>query len=362
MIRPSFLVLLIAASTLSAQNVELVPVEARPLGRTAALTGELLPWQHVDLRARVAGFVETIRVDRGDAVREGDVVAVLSAPELESQLAEAGAKVRSSEATAAAAKASLVSARATLERLEQAAKTEGAVAGLELVHARQAVEAAENSMRAAEAAAAAAKEARAALEATAAYLQIRAPFSGVVAERFVHPGALAGPSAGPLLRLEQTQRLRLVAAVPEQHYATVRTGAAVTFTVGAHPGQSFRGTVARFARTLDARTRTMAVELDVANPAGVLAPGLFAEVQWPAQSPGRVFLVPASSVVRTTERIFVIRVRNGRAEWVDVQPGVRQEGTWEVYGPLQEGDLVVKNATDEIREGAVLTPAANRPG
>ncbi|MEJ5367567.1 MAG: efflux RND transporter periplasmic adaptor subunit [Bryobacteraceae bacterium] len=359
MIRPSFLVLLIAASTLSAQNVELVAVEARPLGRIAVITGELLPWQQVDLRARVAGFVETIRVDRGDAVREGDVLAVLSAPELESQIAEAAAKVRSSEAAAAAAKASLVSARATLERLEQAAKTEGAVAGLELVHARQAAEAAENSMRAAEAAAAAAREARAALEAAAAYLQIRAPFSGVVTERFVHPGALAGPSAGPLFRLEQTQRLRLVAAVPEQHYATVRTGAVVSFTVAAHPGQSFRGTVARFARALDPRTRTMAVELDVPNPGGALAPGLFAEVQWPVQSAGRVFVVPASGVVRTTERIFVIRVRDGRAEWVNVRPGARQEGRWEVYGPLREGDLVVKNATDEIRDGATLS--APRP-
>lgn len=354
------LVLALAAASLPAQIVEVARVEAGAQRRTAVLTGELLPYQKVDLYARVPGFVQSILADRGSVVREGDVLVELSAPELDAQIAEAEARAKSAEAADAETKARLVAAQSLLERLEQAARTEGAVAGIELIQARQAAEAARSAHQAAEAFTAAARAARSALQQTAAYLRIRAPFDGVVTERLVHPGALAGPSAGTLLRLEQTSRLRLVVAVPEQYYASVRAGAAVAFSVAAHPGETFRATVARFARSLDPKTRTMAVELDVANPAGTLAPGLFAEVQWPVQSSERALLVPASSVVRTTERVFVIRVRNGRADWVDVRTGARTAAGWEVYGALAEGELVVKNASDEIRPGAeVKTARAN---
>jgi RND family efflux transporter MFP subunit len=354
------LVFILAAAQLAAQTVEVAPVEVRTLSRTAVLTGELLPFQRVDLHARVPGFVQRISVDRGAMVREGQILAELSAPELEAQIAGGRAKVQASEAAVAEAKARLLAAQSTLVRLEEAARTDGAVAGIDLIQARQAVEAAGGALRAAESTAAAAQSAVSALVAMAAYLEIRAPFDAVVTERLIHPGALVGPSTGPLLRLEQTGKLRLVVAVPEQHYSTVRMGAAVEFTVAAHPEQTFRGAVARFARSLDAKTRTMAVELDVPNPSGALAPGLFAEVRWPVQSPGRTFVVPTSSVVRTTERVFVIRVKGGRAEWVDVRAGARTDTECEVYGPLAEGDLVVRNASDEIRQGAEVK--ANRTG
>lgn len=340
------------AGLLCAQSVQLVKVEAKPLSRTVLLTGEILPFQKVDLYARVPGFVEKVHVDRGSVVREGDLLVTLSAPEMEAQAAEAEAKVKAAASAAAQARAKLGAAEATYQRLSEASATEGVVAGNELVLARQSVEAARGAVRVAEAAVAAAEASLAALRNMQQYLSIRAPFPGVITERRAHTGALAGPAAGPLLRIEEVSRLRLVVAVPEAHYAGIRTGSRVAFQVAAHPARQFTGTVARISRTLDEKTRTMPVELDVANASALLAPGMYAQVSWPAQSSERALVVPASSVAKTTERVFVIRVQNGRADWVDVRTGARDGSRIQVYGALSAGDLVVKSATDEIRDGA----------
>lgn len=362
MIRNRMLLIFAAAVPLVAQTVEVVRIGSRPPVRTVALTGELLPFQRVDLHARVQGFVRRVSVDRGSRVRQNDLLAELMAPELEARIAEAEARIMASEAAAAESRARLATAQSVLRALEEAAKTEGAVAGMELIQARQAAEAARNSLRAAESSVQAARAAHSALQRTAAYLEVRAPFDGVVTERLVHPGALAGPSTGPLLRLEQIGTLRLAVAVPEQHFESVRAGVVVSFTVAAHPGRTFHAAVSRFAPSLDPRTRTLAVELDVPNGDGSLAPGLFPVIQWPVQPAGRAWLVPASSIVRTTERVFVIRVRDGSAEWVDVRPGACTAAGCEIYGALSEGDLLVRNATDEIRIGARLRIAAAPSG
>jgi RND family efflux transporter MFP subunit len=154
-----------------------------------------------------------------------------------------------------------------------------------------------------------------------------------------------------MLELEQVSRLRLVVPVPEADAAGVRRSVRVSFRVPAFPGRTFSGTVARVDRSLDPKTRTMPVELDVTNSRGELAPGMFAEVSWPARRAGESLLVPPTAVVTTTERTFVIRVNGGRAEWVNVRRGSAAGEMVEVFGPLAPGDLVVRRANDEIREG-----------
>jgi RND family efflux transporter MFP subunit len=287
-------------------------------------------------------------------VNEGDLLVTLSAPEMEAQVAESEAKVKAAESAAAEARARLVAAESTYERLSKASATEGAVSGQELQLAKQAAEAARDAARAAEASAAAAKASVGVLKKVQQYLDIRAPFSGVITERMAHPGTLAGPATGPLLRLEQVARLRLVVAVPEADFGGVRAGAKVPFQVAAFPNRTFTGVVARVAPSVDPKTRKAPVELDVANESGAFAPGMYAEVNWPARSAEPALLAPATSIVRTTERVFVIRVRNGRAEWVNVRPGFRDGGLVQVFGDLRAGDAVVKNASDEIRDGAEL--------
>ena len=98
----------------------------------------------------------------------------------------------------------------------------------------------------------------------------------------------------------------------------------------------------------------MAVELDVANPDGTLAPGMYPTVKWPVRRTRPALYVPRTSVVTTTERTFVVRSQNGRAQWVDVRKGAAEGDLVEVLGDLKAGDLVVRRATDELRDGAPL--------
>src|SRR5207248_6856607 len=105
----------------------------------------------------------------------------------------------------------------------------------------------------------------------------------------------------------------------------------------------------------------MAAELDVKNPDLRLGAGMYSEVQWPVRRPQPSLLVPPTSIVTTTERTFVIRVRNGRAEWVNVSRGVRVGELIEVFGALKEGDTVVRRGTDELREGAKINAQPAKP-
>src|ERR1017187_2406986 len=187
------------------------------------------------------------------------------------------------------------------------------------------------------------------------YLRITAPFDGVVTDRLIHPGALVGKGADPvLLVIQQVSRLRLVVPLPEEDVGGIVQGAAVPFHVPAFPDRAYSGSVARSAHALDPKTRTMAIELDVVNRDGSLAPGMYPTVKWPVRRPGTALFVTKTSVSTTTERTFVIRDRDGRAQWVDVKKGAADGDLVEVTGNLKAGDTVVRRATDELREGTAI--------
>jgi len=152
-------------------------------------------------------------------------------------------------------------------------------------------------------------------------------------------------------------RLRLEVAVPEAWVGAIVPGAVVHFGVPAYPGEQFSGVVSRIARSLDHKTRSMPVELDVANAKLRLAPGMYPEVAWPIHRAQPSLLVPASSVVTNTERTFVIRVNSNSAEWVDVMRGVQMGDLIEVFGALRAGDLVVKRGSDELKPHTQLAPS-----
>lgn len=351
------------AATAWGQAVQLAVVTARVLERTSKLPGEILPYQSVDLHARLNAFVGSVEVDVGSTVKQGQVLVRLAASEMKAQAAEAQARWQAILAQRAEAEAKLAAAQATYERLLAAAETPGAVANHELALSLKAVEAAQAAVTALEHSA---QAARAQVEAQAelmSYLTLRAPFEGVITARWAHPGALVGPQAGsqtrPILRLEQISQLRLIVHVPESESAGIRLGSKVSFRVAAYPGVTFYGTIARNPHAMDPKTRTMAVEVDVANPGLRLAAGMYPEVDWPSRGWRPSLLVPASSIVTTTERSFVIRVRDGKAEWVDVVRGVAVGDQVEVWGQLKPGDTIVRRATDEIRDGAPIL--ANPP-
>ncbi|MBS1828545.1 MAG: efflux RND transporter periplasmic adaptor subunit [Acidobacteria bacterium] len=335
------------------QSVEVVSVASKVLERKSRLPGEFTPYQTVDLFARVAGYVEKVEVDVGSAVKAGQVLATLSAPEMKAQLAEAEAKVGVLESQKLEAEARLLGLQSTYEKLKAASATPGVIAGNELVLAEKAVDVAKAMIVSLESAA---KVSRAAVDAQKelmAYLTVHAPFDGVITQRWAHPGALVGPGKNQaLVRLEQQSRLRLIVAVPEGESGNIPRGAKVAFTVPAYVGETFAGTVARHPHAMDAKTRTMPVELDVVNAGLRLTPGMYPEVQWPYKRPRASLLVPPTAIVTTTERSFVIRVNDGKAEWVNVSRGLAAGDLVEVFGALKEGDAVVKRGSDEIREGA----------
>jgi RND family efflux transporter MFP subunit len=345
--------ILAGVASLAAQTVQTVPVVSDRVERTVRLPGEFLPYQSVDLHARVAGFVDTVKVDVGSQVKKGDLLVTLVAPEMKAQLAEAEAKVRTLEAERVEADAKVVAAQSTFERMKAASATPGAIAGNELIQAEKAVEAARAARGASDMSVEAAQAFVSSQRELEALLNVTAPFEATVTERIAHPGALAGPGTSePLLRLQQLTRLRLVVAVPETEVGGIVRNARVPFTLPAYPGQTFRGVVARIPRFLDPKTRTMPVELDVANPGLRLSPGMYPEVQWPVHQQGSSLMVPASAIVTTTARRFVIRVANGRAEWVDVRRGRTSGDLVEVHGNIRAGDQIVIQANDEIRNGA----------
>src|SRR5579864_2449401 len=337
-----------------AQTGDLAPVVSRPVSRTVELPGEFLPFLSVSLHARVPGYVERVLVDRGSVVKQGDLLVELSAPEMTAHIAEAESKVQAAEADRLQAEAQLEGSESTYERMKKAAETPGAIAGNELIQAEKQVDAAKALLSSRQQASRAAEATVQSLKDMQAYLRITAPFDGVVTDRLVHPGALVGSDTEPLLIIQQVSHLRLVVAVPEEDVGGIARGAKVEFRVPAYPERTYSGTVARSAHALDQKTRTMPVELDVSNSDGSLSPGMYPAVKWPVRRSRPALFVPQTSVVTTTERVFVVRDRNGRAEWVDVRTGADDGDLVEVIGNLQPGDQVVRRATDEIRAGAAL--------
>lgn len=193
------------------------------------------------------------------------------------------------------------------------------------------------------------------------YLNITAPFDGQVTTRYIHTGALAGPAGGPgamapIVQIQTVTRHRLVIPVLEYDSAGIPEGAEVSFTVLSFPGRSFKAPIARISNSVDVKTRTMPVELDVRDPPAELAPGSFCEVSWPVRRTYATLFVPATAVGNDLERSFVIQVRDRRTEWVDVKTGAVSGNLIEIFGNLKDGDEVATRGTDQLRPGTVVTP------
>jgi RND family efflux transporter MFP subunit len=354
------------ATTAGPATIDIVRVVERPLDVELSLPAELSPFQSVAIYSKVTGFVKAVSVDRGSRVRAGDLLATLEAPELVAQRAEAQSKLQAAEAQLAVAKSKADADRFTFERLKAASATPGVVAGNDVAIAEKTADASSNQVLAVQQSIEGARQALNAVRDMEGYLRITAPFAGVVTERNVHPGALVGPASGtgaatPLLRLVDTDRLRLVVPVPEAYTAQMKSGAQISFTVAAHPGQRFTGKIARVAEAVDVSTRTMAVELDVENHDGRLAPGTFCQVRWPVRRSKPSLFVPSTSVTATTDRTFVIRIRGGKTEWVDVKTGLTSGALIEVFGDLQAGDEIAGRGTDELRPGTDVKPRESKP-
>ncbi|HEY9756095.1 MAG TPA: efflux RND transporter periplasmic adaptor subunit [Oculatellaceae cyanobacterium] len=366
--------------------VPIVPVESLKLQKELSLPGELVAYQNVPIHAKVEGFIKSISVDRGSIVKKGQSLMTIFCPELDEKVKEADAKLaaadssfRRAQAGEDSEKSKLVEAQArldadllTFQRLQQASQTPGAIAQNEVDIQQKAVEsdrarvesvhqevaAAHNLVTSEKHNVHAAREVLNAVKDMSSYLEIKAPFDGVITERNVHQGSIVATSgertAVPLLRIQQKNVLRLVVAVPEQSVSGTKLGERIEFTVPAFIGRKFYGVVSRPGYALDNATRTMPVELDVFNSDGLLEPGMFATVSWIVSRPYNTLFVPSPSVDTDLKDTFVIKVKDNTAERVSVQKGLTMGDLVEVNGAISAGDFVALKATDEFKTGTRL--------
>lgn len=336
-----------AVDTPTVQTIELTKGK---LTSAIQVPGELVPYQQVDLYAKTNAFVKKLLVDVGSQVHAGQVLVTLDAPEVRSQLAEAKARVAQQQAI-------YLSSKSTYDRFINTAKTPGTIAqnDIDLAAAKKNADMANIN---------AAKSFYSQIAANQDYLQIRAPFDGVVSARNVNIGAYVGPSGKgsdqPLLVVQQQSRLRLVVSIPEMYTAGLTNKDEVEFSVRSMPSQKFKAKVTRLAGALDAKLRAERLEMDVYNKDRKLLPGMYAEVNVPLPSRDSSFIVPKTAVVSSTEKVFVISVDAGHhAKWIDVKKGLETLDSVEIFGKgLIAGARIVLTANDEIREGAKVIDSA----
>ena len=301
-----------------------------------AVSGELEPAEQVSLYAKVNGFVKKLHVDIGDTVKKGQLLAVLEAPEMDQRLISD----RSSEQKV---QSDYLYAQQNFERLQEAAKTVGAVAAIELDRAESAM----NSAKSAYASSQAQTGHSAQMQ---KYLHVVAPFNGVITERNVSEGALVGPGSGqPVFRVADEQNLKLKIALPEKHAGSVNDAMEVSFTVNSQPGKQFDASLSRSSGMINSQNRALSLEFDVNNADQNLNGGEYAQVQLKLKRQTQTFWVSPESILNTQSGLFVLTYNQDNIQRIAVKEGVRLDEVTEVFGNLKEGDLIVQNPTEQMK-------------
>jgi RND family efflux transporter MFP subunit len=308
------------------------------------LPGELEGYYETGIMAKVNGYIKSMRVDIGDRVNAGQLLAELEAPELISQLTSAYAEYLSKEAM-------FLNTKGKFVRLKQTNETAGAVSPYDMDLTR-------TSYTSDSLGYLAAKSKYDAVRQLADYLKITAPFDGIITERALAPGAFVGPNDKqglPLFKLKKETKLRLHVAVPEKYLAEVRQGELVKFQVKSFPNENFEGRITRQSKNLNIQTRSEIIEIEIDNQKVRLLPGMYAIATIPIQRQGLSFVVPKSAIVTNMEKQFVIRIKNGNeVEYVNVKKGEELENTIEIFGNLNEQDIILVTGSDEIKPGTKL--------
>lgn len=332
-----------ATKKAGSDSVPVFLLQKDTVNKQVTFPAELIPLERAEMFAKVSGYVGSLKVDIGDKVSRNQLLAVLEAPEAQAGYAQANADVQT-------ARSRYLGSLDAYHRIVNAAKVEGTVAAGELEKAKSlmmADSAALNAARSKTTASAQLKD----------YLLIRAPFSGIVTQRNVDPGTLV--SAGnskPLLVVENISTLRLRVPVPEAYTAAGTATPTIEFTVDAQPDVTYQAKLSRKAGAINLSNRTETWEFLFQNDQHQLKSGMFANAILKLGRPAPTFLVPASAVATNLEKRFVIRLKGGKAEWVDVRNGINPGDKMEIFGALATGDTLLVRATDEIKPGTTLVP------
>ena len=301
--------------------VQVVHPKRGSITRNVTLPGEIKAYQQATLYAKVAGYLKTITVDKGDRVKEGDLIADIEVPEMLADLARYKAEVEVAELD--------------YKRLSESQKR------LPDLVVPQTVDNAKGKL----------DVAKASLERTEALLgfaKIAAPFAGVITKRMVDPGAFipaatSGSAAqnAAIVTLTDFNRVRVQVAVPELETSLIATDQPIKMTVDGLPGRSFEGKITRFSYTLDEATKTMLSEVELPNPKLELRPGMYAIVKIGIERKDDALLVPVDALVVERAGAFVFTINDNKAKKTRVQTGFNDGTHVEIVSGVKPDQPVI---------------------
>jgi membrane fusion protein (multidrug efflux system) len=324
--------------------IETFTISKEKLATELRIPAELSGFQQVDIYAKVSSFVKELKVDIGSQVKKGQLLIILEAPEISSQLTAALSRQLSQKAIYTASKS-------TFDRLFETSKIEGTISKNDLEQAAAQKESDYAQYLAKEAAY---KE----LAIMKNYLEIRAPFDGIISARNTNLGAFVGSSGkgseSPLFTLQQQDKLRLSVYVPEIYTGYMTVGDKLNFSVKSINNETFNAKIARTSGALDNKFRSERVELDVENTSKKLLPGMVAEVLLSIQSKDNNYVVAKSAVVTSSEGVYVFVVENNKMIKTPVQKGRELDNRVEIFGDIPENSILIKVASEEMKDGRLV--------
>jgi RND family efflux transporter MFP subunit len=327
-------------------------------GRSLVLPGSLEASRQAMINARATGYVRRWRVDIGDRVRAGDVLADLDTPELDQQLQQARATLKQQEAALEQAVANRDFAKISASR-QDVLVGQGLVAKQDADQADAQFKVGEANVHAGEANVAAAQANVRQLGQLVSFGHVIAPFDGRITQRTIDVGSLviAGGAAGslPLFRIEAIDPIRVFVQVPQAFASSVKDAEAASVAVRQIPGRVFEGRVTRTAGTLDPALRTLNVEIDIPNPKGELLGGVYAEVTIAVAVAHRVVRVPSSAVITDARGVHVATVDGtGRVHLVEVVRGQDNGRELDLVDGLSGGEQVMVNPGADVADGMLV--------
>jgi RND family efflux transporter MFP subunit len=359
-------------------TVGVVAVKSMPLARSLTISSELVPFQEIEVYAKESGYVKQLLVDYGDHVKAGQLLAVLEIPELELQLQQDDAAIKSAadQVTHSEHEVSRMEAQHKVyqlqfDRLDKVFKSQpGLVAqqevddaqGKDLASEAQ-IESAQSNLAVTQGQLDSAKAKRMHDQALFDYAKITAPFAGVVTQRYANLGTLVQAGTGsstqalPLVQLSQSDLFRLVIPVPESYVRYVRIGDAMQVSVPAL-NRTYTGKVARFSVDVKEDTRTMHTEVDIPNIDGKLLPGLYAEATLALDQKQNAIAVPLQGVSQTgTQATVYVVTPAGTIEMRQISLGIQTPTEAEVLAGLREGELVVVSDRSGLKANEKVHPS-----
>jgi RND family efflux transporter MFP subunit len=350
-------------------RVTVVVAQRMAANAERVLPGNSLPLLEASMYARTTGYLKSRLVDIGDRVKEGQLLAEISAPDIDDQLAQAQANLAQAKANLVKGKADLDYALSERDRYRQMLRFnatseeeyQSKLRGYDV--ARAAIVALEAAIHVYEATVQRYTDLQ-------SFQKITAPFPGVITARNVDPGDLISADAPSttreLFHLMRTDVLRVFVNVPQVFAPEIKLGQAAAVYVRDDPSRQFPGKVTRTADALDPNTRTLLTEVDVPNPDNALRPGMYLQVKFVFDRGVAPIMIPAAALAtRAGPAQVAVLDDQHRVQYRTVQLGRDFGAEIQVRAGLKEGEQVVVHPGDDLPEGTVVDPVpqpTNKPG